>query len=501
MLLFLRPSQKSIGNHLRRSLATSTPSKPTSVVVELRRRGFVQELTSENFVEKTLQPTSVYLGLDPSARSLHAGNLLALLALLHFQNHGHQAIALIGGATGSIGDPSGRSSERNFLSPSELNSNVLAITNQVTSFFEKGQAYASKRSGGISSEETLVGEVKEPKVLNNLDWIQEISLLEFLRTVGKGAKVQTMLNRDSVRTRLTSSSGISFTEFTYQLLQAKDFLHLHLNHNCSAQIGGSDQLGNIQAGTDLVARHYYEKRLEEEHKSKVKGEKTEGAKAVAREQVFGLTIPLLTTSSGEKFGKSVGNPVWLDEKMTSVFDFYQFFVRALDSDVEKYLKMFTLLSVERIEEIMASHSLDTSLRSAQKILASEVTELVHGELGLQRALTATSAIYQTDLNLLTTDAVLSAFTNDPRLVRVSRSSLPLDLPRLAAEHKVAGSRKKASLILSQGGFYLNGSKVAGEQTTLNETDLLDGQFAVLKVGKTGDLVVVVDDEKSSSLVE
>ncbi|KAI8994534.1 tyrosyl-tRNA synthetase, partial [Pilobolus umbonatus] len=264
---------------------------------------------SPEIVKRTETPTAIYCGVDPTAKSLHLGNLVTLMGLLHFHVRGHQTIALVGGATGSIGDPSGRKSERIPLSEEVLKMNVAGIENQIHRFFKNGASYAARR--GFRSADHL-----PPKVLNNYSWFSSMTALDFLSSIGKYARVNTMLAKESVKSRMDTTSGISFTEFSYQLLQAYDFYYLYTNHNCRIQLGGSDQWGNITAGIDMIYRKRPISDQEEEPANKDSIE----------DKAFGITIPLLLTSTGEKFGKSAGNAIWLDEKMTSVYDFYQVFL-------------------------------------------------------------------------------------------------------------------------------------------------------------------------------
>ncbi|GAA5936354.1 hypothetical protein JCM10213_000291, partial [Rhodosporidiobolus nylandii] len=364
----------------------STP-RCGNVIRELESRGMLSELTSRAARTHVDKPTTVYLGVDPSARSLHVGNLLALIGLLHFRLQGHNAVSLIGGATGAIGDPSGRSTERNALAPETLAANVDAITKQLTTFLDRGVAFAqsrTRRRDGKVEEEKAEGSIR---IVNNMDWLGGVSLLEFLSTVGKMARVSTMLSRESVKSRLDSSSGLSFTEFSYQLLQAYDFLRLHRDLGCTMQLGGSDQLGNIVSGVDMIRRDNFLR----------SGKAEEGEAAKGDDPAFGLTFPLLTTASGEKFGKSAGNAIWLDPSMTSPFELYQFFLRTTDEEVEKYLKIFTFIRVVELEGIMHDHKAQPKNRIAQKVLAAEATELIHGSEGLRQALAATSVFYGSDL--------------------------------------------------------------------------------------------------------
>ncbi|KAG5460568.1 MAG: tyrosyl-tRNA synthetase [Olpidium bornovanus] len=308
----------------------STPAGVRSVPLlqELRARGLVAEVTSEGLAKQLQSPTVLYTGFDPTATSLHVGNLITLLGLLHFHLRGHKVIVVVcdrppcvGGATGSIGDPSGRSSERNALSREVLERNVDCIRSQLDKLLSTAAVYAANRPAGRQRDDADSKVDAKPVVLNNLDWFASIPVLDFLGGIGRHARINSMLDRESVKTRLDSLQGMSFTEFSYQLLQAYDFWHLHKTYECTSvccklitaafyvQLGGSDQWGNINAGRDLIHRKYVEEGTAD--------------RAEREPEIFGLTIPLLTTSSGEKFGKSAGNAVWLDEQQTSVYDFYQ----------------------------------------------------------------------------------------------------------------------------------------------------------------------------------
>ncbi|KAJ1837904.1 tyrosyl-tRNA synthetase, partial [Coemansia sp. RSA 2703] len=351
----------------------------TNVIDTLRERHFVSAVTSEDIVAHVgSNSTAVYCGVDPTAPSLHLGNMVTLMGLLHFHLGGHQAIPLVGNATGMIGDPSGRSTERVALDRETLARNIAGIEAQLQRFFSRGTEYALKRMPEIDPTR-----LRKVCVLHNADWYQDMNILQFLGSVGRYSRVGAMMARDSVKSRLQSMHGISFTEFSYQLLQAYDFWHLYHHHGCRIQLGGSDQWGNITAGTDLI------------HKMPFQQDGCDTGGLIAEPEngsvdtAYGLTIPLLTTSSGEKFGKSAGNAIWLDEAKTSAFDIYQFFVKTSDADVERFLKMFTLLPVRRIAEVMSEHREVPENFAAQRLLAAEVTELIHGQSGLNRALCAT----------------------------------------------------------------------------------------------------------------
>jgi tyrosyl-tRNA synthetase len=457
------------------------------------------------------------------------------MGLLHLRARGHKPLALvssafpsrltqIGGATGMIGDPSGRSTERNALSEADLATNVAGITAQVHAFFERGTAYAAAR--GYSP-----GEV-EVTVVNNYDWFRGVGFLAFLRDVGKFARVNTMLARESVKNRLDSDAGISFTEFSYQLLQAHDFATLYREQGCRLQLGGSDQWGNIVAGIDLIHRVRGQaaaeaaQKAEEERRAAEAGmtgsERREAARqakvsaAAARRAereaakagagaaaeaveaarseappAFGLTIPLLTTASGEKFGKSAGNAVWLDPARTSVSDFYQFFYRAPDADVRKYLSLLTLVPRERIDEVMAAHERAPRERAAQQLLADEVTELVHGPEGVRRAHAAKDILYAKDPRGLRAADVLDALEGDPRLIRVRRSEIEgVPVSKLVAMHGLVGSRSEATRLIKpkNTAIHINEIPVTDPRQEVHQSNLVDKHLAIVRRG-TRDMLV------------
>lgn len=289
-------------------------------------------------------PQCAYAGFDPSADSLHVGNLLVLMNLLHWQRGGHQVIALVGGATGIVGDPSHRTSERIAMENALVQKNVEGIQQDIITIFNNHSKHFWKDN---------LHPLKPVMIVNNIDWYKDFKVLDFIKNVGTHFRMGTMLIKTSVQTRLESSTGMSFAEFTYQILQAYDWLCLLKNHNCRFQIGGSDQLGNIVAGHELISR-------------------------TMKKDVFGFTLPLITAEGGKKFGKSLGNAVWLSQKKSSSFQLYQFFIRTSDSDVEKYLKLFTFLPLKQISHIVEEHEKEPELRKAQQILAENVTLLVHG---------------------------------------------------------------------------------------------------------------------------
>ncbi|GAA6051084.1 hypothetical protein JCM3770_004704 [Rhodotorula araucariae] len=487
-------SYAAAGRRQREARSFASTVRARNVVSQLEARGMLAELTSQRARTHVDTPTTVYLGVDPSARSLHVGNLLALIGLLHFRLEGHSAVALIGGATGAIGDPSGRSTERNALAPETLAANVEGITKQLTAFLDRGVAFAQtrtrRRDGGTETDRQSEGSVR---IVNNLDWIGGMGLLEFLSTVGKMARVSTMLSRESVKSRLDSASGISFTEFSYQLLQAYDFLRLHRDLGCTMQLGGSDQLGNIVSGVDLIRRANFVEA----------GLAGEGELEGKEDPAFGLTFPLLTTAAGEKFGKSAGNAVWLDPSMTSPFDLYQFFLRTTDEEVEKYLKIFTFIRVVEIDGIMHDHRAQPKNRIAQRVLAAEATELIHGAEGLQQALAATSVFYAPDLASLVTTELIAALDGSSAalvpipslLTRLPRASfVGQQLEKIVLASGLLPSRTKARQAIETGVLHLNGERVPpkSHQRVLCAEDLLDGRLVVLKAGKQGHRAVLLE---------
>ncbi|KAL7281740.1 hypothetical protein ACG7TL_005058 [Trametes sanguinea] len=413
------------------------------------------------------QPQTVYVGVDPTARSLHVGHLVPLLCLFHFQIRGHQIIPLIGGATGLIGDPSGRSTERPLSAKETIEYNVTQLTAGIIRFFDGAMGYAKKRLPQSSTQ------ILSPNVQNNLNWLKDLNLLEFLRTVGFHSRVNTMLARESVQARLSSQQGISFTEFTYQLLQAYDFLTLHRQFGCTIQIGGSDQWGNIIAGIELINRA-----------NSAPGSQPESGP----EKGFGITTPLLTTASGQKFGKSAGNAVSLNEEDTSgklieSLTMLQFFLRSSDADVGRYLKMFTLLPQEEIDSVMDAHNRSPETRQAQRLLAEEVTELVHGQDGVARAQLATRLLYERDIATAKADDVVAALRGTPVLhLRDASEVVDVPLVKLAATFGLAASNSAARQLVSAKGLYLNNIPVSDVHQKLCSAELVDGRLAFLRAG-------------------
>ncbi|ORZ35698.1 tyrosyl-tRNA synthetase [Catenaria anguillulae PL171] len=454
------------------------------LAADLQARGLIHAVTSPALLTpaRLSTPLTLYTGIDPTAPSPHIGNLLPLTASLRFLLHGHNVLALIGGATGSIGDPSGRATERSSLSSAVLAANEAGITTQVHRFFENGVQYATRRGYTPSAH---AGKVD---VVNNKHWTSKLSLIDFLDQVGRHARVSAMLARDSVASRMQSDQGISFTEFTYQLVQANDFAHLHRERGCTLQIGGSDQWGNIVAGLDLIRRTC----------------SSSGASAGTdgddndNDKVFGLTLPLVTTSTGEKFGKSAGNAVWLDPAMTSPYDYFQFWMRTHDADVGTYLKMYTLLPLDHIAHVMHAHAQRPEDRSAQNVLASEMTELVHAPEALSKVKKMSGMLFAKDGKGIRdvvdreggVGEVVAAFEGDPRLIRVRWADLgdgtaPASVAEVFAKAGACRSKSEAIKLAKKGGLYLNQDRITDAQAQkLTRADLIGGQLCLLRTGKS-----------------
>ncbi|OBZ66999.1 Tyrosine--tRNA ligase, mitochondrial [Grifola frondosa] len=441
------------------------------VIDDLKSRGLIADITRPIQLREEIESKSqsIYVGIDPTAKSLHVGHLLPLLCLFHFQLRGHQIIPLIGGATGLIGDPSGRSTERPLSERTKIEYNVSQLTLGVTRFFERALRYAYRRL------DCSMFEILPPTVQNNLQWLESLNLLEFLRTVGFHSRVNTMIARESVQARLASQQGISFTEFTYQLLQAYDFFTLHKHLGCTIQVGGSDQWGNIIAGIELINRVNAGLGVDE---AKI-------------EKGFGITTPLLTTASGEKFGKSAGNAVSLNEQETSVFEFDS--IRTPDADVGRYLKMFTLLPPSKIDSVIESHAKSPEARSAQRLLAQEITELVHDEDGVRRAETATKILYERDFATAKADDVVVALNGNPVLHRLEVSeAIDIPITKLAVKCHLAPSNNAARQLASAKGLYVNNHPVADVNQKLVPADLIDGRLVILRAGSQKVAVVALD---------
>ncbi|GET20328.1 tyrosine--tRNA ligase [Prolixibacter denitrificans] len=409
---------------------------------------------TEEQLEKEM--TTAYVGIDPTADSLHIGHLVGVMMLKHFQVAGHKPIVLVGGATGMIGDPSGKSQERNLLDEETLRHNQNCLKEQLAKFLD----FSTEAENGA-------------EMVNNYDWMKEFSFLEFIRDIGKHITVNYMMSKDSVKKRLdgSSKSGLSFTEFTYQLVQGTDFLHLYETKNCKLQMGGSDQWGNITTGTELIRR-------------KLGGE------------AFALTCPLITKADGKKFGKTESGNVWLDPKRTSPYKFYQFWLNTSDEDAERYIKIFTLLPKEEIEKLVAEHQEAPHTRILQKTLAKEVTCMVHSEADYDAAVEASQILFgkgtEEQLRKLDEDTFLSVFEGVPQFP-VDRKLFDegVGVIDLLAEHtQVFPSKGELRRTIKGGGLSINKSKVAADDATVDAASLIGEKYLLVQKGKKNYFLII-----------
>ena len=416
-------------------------------VEELRWRGMIHDITPGTEEELKKGPMSAYVGIDPTGDSLHIGHLVSIMILKHFQACGNKPYALVGGATGMIGDPSMKSAERNLLDEETLAHNVNCIKAQLGRFLDFESDAPNKA-----------------ELVNNYDWMKDYTFINFTRDIGKLITVNYMMSKDSVKKRLSrdSSEGMSFTEFTYQLLQGYDFLYLYEHNNVKLQLGGADQWGNITTGTELIRR-------------------TNGGEAYA------LTCPLITKADGGKFGKTEKGNIWLDAERTSPYQFYQFWLNVSDVDAEKYIKIFTMLDRETIETAIAEHAQDPGQRSLQKLLAKEVTIMVHGEKEYENALKASQMLFgkatAEDLRSLDEKTFLAVFEGVPT-VEIERAKLPMPiLDAVAVETAIFPSKGEARKMIQGNGFSINKEKFTDPNGQLTENDIIDGKYILAQKGK------------------
>ena len=407
----------------------------------LEERGFLGFVDDMEYFKNLKKPVTFYIGYDPSGSSLHAGNLLTLMGMVQIQRAGHRPIALVGGGTGLIGDPSGKSEERSLLDPEQVQANQAKIANQIKGFLD-----------GVCGEGVAV-------IVNNIDWISKLSFVDFLRGVGKNFRVNEMIQKESVKRRLESEEGISLTEFCYQTLQAYDFVELNRKHDCEFQAGGMDQWGNIAAGIDLVRR-------------------------LQGKRVHGLCFPLMTKADGSKFGKTESGAIWLDPEMTSPYNFYQFWVRSNDNDVIKYLKFFTLVEMQKIKELEIALETEPQARVPHKILAYEVTKLVHGKEEAKKAKAASEMIYSENLKGASDEQIKTVFADvDSTTVARNRLDHGLLLADILAETGLCKSKGDAKRQIKAGGIYLNDQRCKEVEKELGSQDLASENFIVLRKGK------------------
>ena len=424
------------------------------LIEELRWRGMIQDIMPGTEEQLTKEMTSAYIGFDPTADSLHIGSLVPILLLVHLQKAGHKPYALVGGATGMVGDPSGKSEERNLLSEDILQHNVKCVKAQLEKFLDFD---ASKKNAA--------------EMVNNYDWFKNFSFLHFIRDVGKHITVNYMMAKDSVKKRLEGDTGMSFTEFTYQLVQGYDFYWLYQNKNCKLQMGGSDQWGNIVTGTELIRR-------------KAGGE------------AFAFTCPLITKTDGGKFGKTEKGNIWLDAKKTSPYQFYQFWLNASDDDAKKWIKIFTLLSKEEIEKLLVEHETAPHLRALQKKLAEQLTIFVHSKEDLDFAIKASEILFSNDtaeiLKSLNEEQLLQVMDGVPT-VEFSKQliSQGYDLISFLAETQIFSSKGEARKMWQGGGVGINKIKLNNEKTTVDSSDLLQEKYVLVQKGKKNYFLVIV----------
>jgi len=438
---------------------TRKKTKNMNFIEELTWRGMIHTVMPGTEEQLNKEMTTAYLGIDPTADSLHIGHLCGVMMLRHFQRCGHKPIALVGGATGMIGDPSGKSAERNLLDEATLRHNQEAIKAQLSKFLDFESDAPNKA-----------------ELVNNYDWMKDFSFLDFAREIGKHITVNYMMAKESVQKRLNGEArdGLSFTEFTYQLLQGYDFLHLYETKGCKLQLGGSDQWGNITTGGELIRR-------------KLGGE------------VYALTCPLITKADGGKFGKTESGNVWLDAKYTSPYKFYQFWLNVGDAEAEKYLKIFTFLTKEEIKALAAEHAKDPGLRPLQKKLAEEVTVMVHGREAYDAAVAASKILFSNsaveELHQLDEQTLLDVFEGVPRF-EISRADIEAGIPALdflAEKTAVFPSKGEARKMIQGNGVSINKVKLTDPTAVIGKEHLLGDKYILAQRGKKNYYLIVVKD--------
>jgi tyrosyl-tRNA synthetase len=422
-----------------------------NLIEELRWRGMIQDIMPGTEEQLNKELTNAYIGFDPTADSLHIGSLVPILLLKHLQLSGHKPFALVGGATGMVGDPSGKSEERNLLSEEVLNHNLNGVKKQLEKYLDFD---ASKPNAA--------------EIVNNYDWFKNFSFLNFIRDVGKHITVNYMMGKDSVRKRLEGEAGMSFTEFTYQLVQGYDFYWLNENKNCKLQMGGSDQWGNIVTGTELIRRK-------------------------SGREAFAFTCPLITKADGGKFGKTEKGNVWLDAQKTTPYHFYQFWLNSSDEDAEKWIKIFTLLPKEEVFSIIDTHKKDASKRLLQKRLAEEVTKFVHGETELNNAIDTTQKLFDNQsapaesLSIEDLEGMEGVLKIEFDVQKIKDG---IDVVSFLADSNIFPSKGEAKKMIQNGGVMLNRKKVEELQMIVNASMLLHGQYLLVQKGKKNYYLVI-----------
>ena len=424
-------------------------------VEELKWRGMIHDIMPGTEEELAKGPMSAYVGIDPTGDSLHIGHLVSIMILKHFQACGNKPYALVGGATGMIGDPSMKSQERNLLDNDTLAHNVSCIKKQLAKFLDFDSDAPNKA-----------------ELVNNYDWMKDYSFIDFTRDIGKMITVNYMMAKDSVKKRLSSESreGMSFTEFTYQLLQGYDFVYLYENYGVKLQLGGADQWGNITTGTEMIRRR-------------------------CAGEAFALTCPLITKADGGKFGKTEKGNIWLDPDRTSPYQFYQFWLNVSDADAEKYIKIFTMLDRETIEAAIAEHQQDPGRRALQKLLAQEITIMVHGQEEFEKAVKASQMLFgkatAEDLRSLDEKTFLAVFDGVPTF-EIEKAALPVNiLEALAVQTQIFPSKGEARKMIQGNGLSLNKEKVTDPNRELCESDIIDGKYILAQKGKKDYYIIIV----------
>jgi tyrosyl-tRNA synthetase len=424
------------------------------LIQELKWRGMIQDIMpgTEEQLEKEM--TAGYIGFDPTSDSLHIGSLVPILLLVHLQNAGHKPFALVGGATGMVGDPSGKSEERNLLSEETLNHNLAGVKKQLEKFLDFNPDLPNRA-----------------EMVNNYDWFRDMSFLTFIRDIGKHITVNYMSAKDSVRKRLDGENGMSFTEFTYQLVQGYDFYWLYANRNCKLQMGGSDQWGNITTGTELIRR------------------KTGG-----EGEAFAFTCPLLTKADGGKFGKTEKGNIWLDPEKTTPYQFYQFWLNAADTDAEKWIKIFTFLTQADISSLLEQHRLRPETRQLQKTLAQHVTTFVHGQEGYEKALADTEKIFANQ----SAPAESLSEADLQSMEGIARFDFPaaaigqgIDVVSFLAQTTIIASKGEARKLIQGGGISINRKKTEDPKDLVDSSSLLHGKYILVQKGKKNYYLVTI----------
>lgn len=423
-----------------------------NLIKELTWRGMLQDIMPGTEDQLNKEMTTAYVGFDPTADSLHIGSLVPILLLVHLQKAGHKPIALVGGATGMVGDPSGKSEERNMLSEEELNKNIVGVRSQLEKF--------------LNFDASLPNAAE---LTNNYDWFKGISFLDFIRDAGKHISVNYMMAKDSVKKRLEGDSGMSFTEFTYQLVQGYDFYWLYKNKNCKLQMGGSDQWGNIVTGTELIRR------------------KTGG-------EAFAFTCPLIKKADGGKFGKTEKGNIWLDANKTTPYQFYQFWLNASDSDAATWIKIFTFLPETEINSLIATHDSNPAVRILQKKLAEELTKFVHGEAELEKAKETTEKLFsnaKASVDSLSVEDLESIEGIVKTNYSADKINAGVDILSFLAENSIFESKGAARKMLQNGGVSINREKITDLQMMVNKNNLLHNKFILIQVGKKINFLITV----------